>query len=121
MLGLIMLVGIIVNNGIVLVDYINQLRAGGMEKRKAIVEAGATRMRPVLMTSLTTILGLVIMAVGKTAGTDMMQPIALVCIGGLVYATILTLLVVPVIYDLFTGSKYKHIKEEDIAVSDLVV
>ncbi len=121
MLGLIMLVGIIVNNGIVLVDYINQLRAGGMEKRKAIIEAGATRMRPVLMTSLTTILGLVIMAVGKTAGTDMMQPIALVCIGGLVYATILTLLVVPVIYDLFTGSKYRHIKEEDIDVSDLIV
>ena len=74
------------------------------------------------MTSLTTILGLVIMAVGKTAGTDMrLQPIALVCIGGLVYATALTLLVVPVIYDLFTGKKYKHIKEEGIDVSDLVV
>lgn len=121
MLGLIMLVGIIVNNGIVMVDYINQLRARGTEKRAAIIEGGATRIRPVLMTSLTTILGLVIMAVGKTAGTDMMQPIALVCIGGLVYATALTLLVVPVIYDLFTGKKYKHIKEEDIDVSDLVV
>lgn len=121
MLGLIMLVGIIVNNGIVMVDYINQLRARGTEKREAIIEGGATRIRPVLMTSLTTILGLVIMAVGKTAGTDMMQPIALVCIGGLVYATALTLLVVPVIYDLFTGKKYKHIKEEDIDVSDLVV
>lgn len=121
MLGLIMLVGIIVNNGIVLVDYINQLRAGGMEKRKAIIEAGATRVRPVLMTSLTTVLGLVIMAVGKTAGTDMMQPIALVCIGGLVYATILTLLVVPVIYDIFTGKKFTYTKEEDIDVSDLVI
>ncbi len=121
MLGLIMLVGIIVNNGIVLVDYINQLRASGMEKRDAIIEAGATRIRPVLMTSLTTILGLVIMAVGKTAGTDMMQPIALVCIGGLVYATVLTLLVVPVIYDLFTGHKFTYTKEEDIDVSDIIL
>lgn len=121
MLGLIMLVGIIVNNGIVLVDYINQLRAGGAEKRSAIIEAGATRIRPVLMTSLTTILGLVIMAVGKTAGTDMMQPIALVCIGGLIYATVLTLLVVPVIYDLFTGKKFTYTREEDIDVSDIIV
>lgn len=121
MIGLIMLVGIIVNNGIVMVDYINQLRAKGMEKRRAIIEGAATRIRPVLMTSLTTILGLVVMAAGKTAGTDMMQPIALVCIGGLTYATVLTLLVVPVIYDIFTGRKYKHIKEEDLDVSDLVV
>ena len=121
MLGLIMLVGIIVNNGIVLVDYINQLRAGGMEKREAIIEAGSTRIRPVLMTSLTTILGLIIMAVGKTAGTDMMQPVALVCIGGLVYATVLTLLVVPVIYDLFTGKTFTYIKEEDIDVSDIIL
>ena len=121
MIGLVMLVGIIVNNGIVLVDYINQLRAQGLEKRRAIIEGGATRIRPVLMTSLTTILGLVVMAVGKTAGTDMMQPIALVCIGGLVYATILTLFIVPIIYDIFTGKEYKFVKEEDIDISDLVV
>lgn len=121
MIGLIMLVGIIVNNGIVLVDYINQLRAEGMSKKEAIIEAGATRMRPVLMTSLTTILGLVVMAVGKTAGTDMMQPIALVSIGGLAYATVMTLFVVPVIYDLFNGETYKMVKEEDVDVSDLVV
>ncbi|MBR6528959.1 MAG: efflux RND transporter permease subunit [Firmicutes bacterium] len=121
MLGLIMLVGIIVNNGIVLVDYINQLRAAGHEKTEAIIEAGATRIRPVLMTSLTTILGLVIMAFGKTAGTDMMQPIALVCIGGLVYATVLTLFVVPIIYDLFTGKKFTYTSEEDIDVSDIIV
>lgn len=121
MIGLIMLVGIIVNNGIVLVDYINQIRARGTEKRRAIIEGSATRIRPVLMTSLTTILGLLIMAVGKTAGTDMMQPVALVSIGGLLYATALTLLVVPVIYDIFTGREYKHIKEEDLDVSDLVV
>ena len=121
MIGLIMLVGIIVNNGIVLVDYINQLRAKGVPKREAILEAGATRMRPVLMTSLTTVLGLIIMAVGKTAGTDMMQPIALVCIGGLVYATVLTLFVVPIMYDLFNGEDFKMVKEEDIDVSDIVV
>ncbi len=121
MIGLIMLVGIIVNNGIVLVDYINQLRGEGMTKKDAIVEAGATRMRPVMMTSLTTILGLIVMAVGKTAGTDMMQPIALVSIGGLIYATIMTLFIVPVIYDLFNGETYKMVKEEDVDVSDLVV
>ena len=86
-----------------------------------MIEAGATRMRPVMMTSLTTILGLVVMAVGKTAGTDMMQPIALVSIGGLIYATIMTLFVVPVIYDLFNGEKYKMVREEDVDVSDLVV
>ena len=120
MIGMIMLVGIIVNNGIVLVDYINQLRAGGMAKKAAIVEAGATRMRPVLMTSLTTILGLIVMAFGQTAGTDMMQPIALVCIGGLIYATALTLFIVPVIYDLFHGEKFKVVKEADVDISDIV-
>ena len=119
MIGLIMLVGIVVNNGIVLVDYINQLRAKGVPKREAILEAGSTRMRPVLMTSLTTILGLIVMAVGKTAGTDMMQPVALVCIGGLAYATALTLFVVPVMYDLLNGEEYKHIKEEDLDVSGI--
>jgi multidrug efflux pump subunit AcrB len=121
MLGLIMLVGIIVNNGIVLVDYINQLRAGGMAKRDAIIEAGATRMRPVLMTSLTTILGLVVMALGDAAGTDMMQPIALVCIGGLIYATALTLFIVPIMYDLLNGETYHLVKEEDLDISDIIV
>lgn len=121
MIGLIILNGVVVNNGIVLVDYINQMRAKGHNKRAAIILSGATRMRPVLMTSITTILGLGIMALGETAGTDMMQPVALVCIGGLIYATALTLLVVPVIYDIFTGEKYKHIKAKDIDVSDLIV
>ena len=121
MIGLIILNGVVVNNGIVLVDYTNQLRARGMKKRAAIITAGATRMRPVMMTSITTILGLVIMAMGKTAGTDMMQPVALVCIGGLIYATLLTLLVVPVIYDIFNGEKYHFVREKDIDVSDLIV
>lgn len=120
MIGLILLMGVIVNNGIVLVDYTNQLRLRGLTKRQAIIEAGAARMRPVMMTSLTTILGLVVMAVGKTAGTDMMQPIALVCIGGLLYATVLTLLVVPVIYDIFNGEEYKAARKEDLDISGLI-
>ena len=120
MIGLTLLMGIIVNNGIVLVDYTNQLRGRGLTKRQAIIEAGATRMRPVMMTSLTTILGLIVMAIGKTAGTDMMQPIALVCIGGLLYATVLTLLVVPVIYDIFNGDEYKAVKKEDLDISGLI-
>jgi multidrug efflux pump subunit AcrB len=119
MIGLIMLVGIIVNNGIVLVDYINQLRAKGLEKRRAIIEGGATRIRPVLMTSLTTILGLIIMAIGKTAGTDMMQPVALVCIGGLLYATLMTLLVVPCMYDLLSRRELRKVEETDLQTLDI--
>lgn len=114
MLGMIMLTGIIVNNGIVLVDYTNQLREAGMSKREAIIEAGQTRMRPILMTSLTTILGLVVMAFGNAAGADMMQPVALVCIGGLLYATLLTLYIVPAIYDIMNKEEYHHISDEDL-------
>ena len=121
MMGLIILNGVVVNNGIVLVDYINQLRARGMNKRAAIITAGATRMRPVLMTSVTTILGLIMLAMGKSAGTDMMQPLALVCIGGLTYATLLTLLVVPVIYDIMNGEKFTYVKAEDVDISDLII
>ena len=102
LVGFVMLVGVIVNNGIVLVDYINQLRLEGMGRREAIIEAGVTRLRPILMTSLTTILGLVVMAFGKDVGTALMQPVALVCIGGLLYATLMTLLVVPCMYDILS-------------------
>lgn len=119
MIGMIMLTGIIVNNGIVLVDCINQLRSRGVSKKEAIVEAGMMRMRPILMTSLTTILGLVVMALGDSAGTDMMQPVALVCIGGLVYATLLTLYIVPVIYDMMNKDEYRQITEEDLDISDI--
>ncbi|MGF6376363.1 multidrug efflux pump subunit AcrB [Clostridiales Family XIII bacterium PM5-7] len=119
MIGMVMLTGIIVNNGIVLVDYINQLRAKGMAKKDAIVEAGMTRIRPILMTSLTTILGLVVMALGRTAGTDMMQPVALVCIGGLIYATLLTLYIIPAIYDIMNGEKYHHLSDEDLDISNI--
>lgn len=118
MIGFVMLAGIIVNNGIVLVDYINQLRLEGAEKREAIVEAGVTRMRPILMTALTTILGLAAMAVGVGTGAEMMQPVAVVTIGGLLYATCMTLFVVPVLYDLFNRKKMRMVKEEELEILD---
>jgi len=114
MIGFIMLMGIIVNNGIVLVDYINQLRLEGWDRREAIIEAGCTRIRPILMTSLTTILGLTVMALGRDAGTALMQPMAVVCIGGLLYATLMTLFVVPCIYDLMNKEELRKVNEEDL-------
>ncbi len=101
MIGFVMLSGIIVNNGIVFIDYTNQLIAAGEEQRAALVEAGKTRLRPIVMTALTTILGLSTMALGFGMGSDMVQPMAVVTIGGLIYGTLLTLVVVPCIFDLF--------------------
>ena len=118
LIGFVMLVGIIVNNGIVLVDYINQLRLGGMERREAIIEAGITRLRPILMTSITTILGLLVMAFGGDAGTAIMQPMALVCIGGLVYATLMTLLVVPCMYDIISRRELRKVEEYDLSYAE---
>ena len=118
MIGFVMLSGIVVNNGIVLVDYINQLRLAGMEKKEAIIEAGKARMRPIFMTALTTILGLSTMAAGVGMGADMMQPIAIVTIGGLSYATITTLFVIPVMYDLFNRKPMKKIDKSELEVLD---
>ena len=112
MIGFVMLAGIIVNNGIVLVDYINQLRRGGMEKKPAIVEAGRSRLRPVIMTALTTILGLCTMAAGNGMGADMVQPMAIVTIGGLTYGTLMTLFVIPCVYDIFNRKKDMTEQEE---------
>lgn len=112
MIGFVMLAGIIVNNGIVLVDYTNQLRRGGKEKRAALVDAGRTRLRPILMTALTTILGLIPMAFGGEMGADMTRPMAIVTIGGLIYGTLLTLFVVPCIYDLLNRKKDITEKED---------
>ena len=116
MVGFVMLSGIIVNNGIVLVDYINQLRKDGMEKRAAIEEAGRARLRPIVMTALTTILGLLTMAMGMGMGADMVQPMAIVTIGGLIYGTLLTLFVVPCIYDILNRRHYK--KDEERLVDE---
>lgn len=112
MIGFVMLAGIIVNNGIVMVDFINQLRRGGMEKKDAIIESGKTRLRPILMTALTTILSMSTMAVGLGEGSEMMQPMAIVTVGGLLYGTLLTLIVVPCIYDAF--NRNKSMVEEDL-------
>ncbi|MCH5250277.1 MAG: efflux RND transporter permease subunit [Lachnospiraceae bacterium] len=105
LIGFVMLSGIIVNNGIVLVDYINQLIEGGMEKREAIITAGRTRIRPVMMTALTTILALSTMAFSDDMGADMSKPMSVVTIGGLIYGTLLTLVVIPCIYDIFIRAK----------------
>lgn len=108
LIGFVMLSGIIVNNGIVLVDYINQLRAQGMEKKEAIMTAGRTRMRPVLMTAMTTILALSTMVFSHDMGADMSRPMSVVTIGGLTYGTLLTLIVIPCIYDVFSRGKERE-------------
>ena len=119
MIGFVMLVGIIVNNGIVLVDYINQLRIGGMERKEAIIEAGITRIRPILMTTLTTVLGQLVMAVSEDVGSILMRPIAVVSIGGLMYATLMTLYIVPVIYDMMNKKELYTVSDEDLELLDM--
>ncbi len=118
LIGFVMLSGIIVNNGIVLVDYVNQLRETGVEKKDAIIEAGRTRLRPVLMTALTTILALSTMVFGNDMGSEMGRPMAVVTIGGLVYGTLLTLVVVPCIYDIFMREKRRKKNEGKNVVSE---
>ncbi len=108
-LGFLVLAGVVVNNGIVFVDYVNQLRLGGMERREALVEAGAARMRPILLTALTTILAMTTLALGIGEGSEIMQPMAVVTIGGLTYATLLTLFVVPILYDVFHRKSVRKI------------
>lgn len=117
MLGFLVLAGVVVNNGIVFVDNINQLRLAGMDRTEAILETGRTRIRPVLMTALTTILAMSTMALGIGDGAEMTQPMAIVTIGGLTYATLLTLLVVPVLYDTFR-KKPLYDPELDDAAAD---
>ena len=101
MIGGIMLIGIVVKNGIVLIDYITLNRERGMSITKSVLHAGKSRMRPVLMTSLTTILGMVPMAVGTGEGAEMWRPMGVAVIGGLTFSTILTLLFVPTLYTIF--------------------
>lgn len=105
MIGFVMLAGVIVNNGIVIIDYMNQLREKGMEKKEAIITAGRTRLRPVLMTALTTIMALMTMVFGQDMGSEMARPMAIVTVGGLLYGTLLTLIVIPCIYDCFIRDK----------------
>ena len=107
MIGFLVLSGVVVNNGIVFIDSVNQLRIAGMEKREALLETGRMRLRPILMTALTTILGVSTMALGQGTGAEMMQPMAVVSVGGLAYATLMTLFVVPALYDLLNGKTMK--------------
>jgi hydrophobic/amphiphilic exporter-1 (mainly G- bacteria), HAE1 family len=107
MIGVVMLAGIVVNNAIVLIDAVNQMRQKGLRKEDALVEAGISRMRPILMTSLTTILGLIPMALGLGEGAELRAPLAITVIGGLTVATVLTLIVIPVVYSLLDRKKYE--------------
>lgn len=116
MMGFVMLVGIVVNNGIVLVDCINRFRLEGMDIDAAIVEAGAVRMRPVFMTAATTVLGLIPLAFGIGQGAEMMQPLAITCIGGLIYATVTTLLIIPVMYKWLSRREMVKIKDEELEI-----
>jgi hydrophobic/amphiphilic exporter-1 (mainly G- bacteria), HAE1 family len=106
MIGAVMLAGIVVNNAIVLIDTVNQLRARGVPRDEALVEAGLTRLRPILMTSSTTILGLLPMALGLGEGAELRAPLAITVIGGLTVATALTLVVIPVVYALLDRKVY---------------
>lgn len=100
LMGFVVLMGTVVNNGIVFVDYANQLRLGGMERRAALVATGKTRMRPILMTAMTTILAMVQIAFSDDMAGQLMRGMAIVIIGGMTYATIMTLYIVPVMYDI---------------------
>jgi HAE1 family hydrophobic/amphiphilic exporter-1 len=106
LIGVIMLAGIVVNNAIVLVDLINQLRTEGLARTEAILEAGRARLRPILMTSLTTALGLLPMALGFGEGSEVRAPMAITVIGGLVMSTLLTLVVIPVMYSLLDRKRW---------------
>jgi HAE1 family hydrophobic/amphiphilic exporter-1 len=106
LIGVIMLAGIVVNNAIVLVDLINQLRSQGKDRIEAIMEAGSARLRPILMTSLTTALGLLPMAVGFGEGSEVRAPMAITVIGGLLVSTFLTLVVIPVVYSLMDRKRW---------------
>ena len=113
-LGMIMLAGIVVNNAIVLVDYANTLRGRGMALHEAIIQAGCVRLRPILMTTATTVLGLLPMALGLGDGAEIRTPMAVAVICGLLTSTVLTLLVIPTIYYLFglAGQRFFQAREE---------
>ena len=100
LMGFVVLMGTVVNNGIVYVDYVNQLRMGGMDRRSALIATGKTRMRPILMTAMTTILAMVQMIFADDMGGQLGGGMAIVIVGGLTYATFMTLYIIPVLYDI---------------------
>lgn len=117
MMGFLVLAGVVVNNGIVFVDYTNQLRYGGLSKREALIATGCTRMRPILMTTLTTVFAMMTMLFSHDAGSAMGRGLAIVVVGGLLYATLMTLFVVPVMYDILF--RRKEMKEIDVGDHDM--
>ena len=117
-IGLIMLAGIVVNNAIVLIDRINQLRANGEDKSSAIIEAAKSRLRPILMTTLTTVLGLLPMAIGMGDGAQIRTPMAVTVIFGLLFATLLTLFLIPILYSLFDNKRFEKIATSHTTSSD---
>ena len=116
LMGFMILMGTVVNNGIVFVDYVNQLRLQGMDKRRALIATGKTRMRPILMTALTTILSMSVMVFSTDAGNAMQKGMAIVVSAGLIYATLMTLFIVPVMYDILYRKQPKNI---DVGEDDL--
>ena len=119
LLGGIMLIGIVVKNGIVLIDYITLCRERGMSVIHSVVVSGRSRLRPVLMTTLTTILGMVPMAIGGGEGSEMWQPLGVSVIGGLTVSTVLTLILVPVLYCSFAGTGIKRNRKKMKAAREL--
>jgi len=122
LIGIIMLIGIVVKNGIVLVDYINLNRERNMGVIRSVVTGGKSRLRPVIMTSLTTILGMLPLALSSSEGSEMWKPMAITIIGGLTVSTIMTLLVVPTLYTIFAGigikRKYHKLAKIKAALSE---
>ena len=113
-IGLILLAGIVVNNAIVLIDLINQLRERGMDKLEAIKEGGKSRLRPILMTTLTTTLGLLPLAIGIGDGAELRAPMGITVIGGLLVSTLLTLVVIPVMYSVMDRKNYTNTESEPV-------
>lgn len=113
-IGFILLAGIAVNNGIVMIDYINQLRRRGLEKGEAIIQGAATRLRPVILTAMTTILGMLPMAISTSAGAEMRAPMAVTVLGGLTATTFLTLFVIPIIYSYFEKASFKKAEKAGV-------
>ncbi|MFA6867164.1 MAG: efflux RND transporter permease subunit [Clostridia bacterium] len=115
LMGLIVLVGVVVNNGIVFVDYCNQLIRNGVSKRVALLRTGMDRIRPILMTALTTIIALVVMAFDSSEGGAMLQPLAITAIGGMIFSTALTLFIVPIIFDIFNRNAHQTDRDKAFA------
>ena len=112
LIGFILLAGVAVNNGIVMIDYINQLWRGGLDKREAIITGAVTRMRAVLLTAFTTILGMLPMALSRSEGSEFRAPMAITVLGGLMATTFLTLFIIPVVYSLFERMSFKKVKAD---------